>query len=402
MRSYPIKQLSYIALLIFSIACLVTACSPKSIKPANRVSVTKDTDSTVLAMDSLPSFYSPAAVAIDAAGNLYVADYGNNLIRKITPTGLVSTLAGTGTAGYVNETGILASFNQPSGLAIDASGNIYVADAGNNLIRMITPAGVTTTVAGGDTSTTNNGSINGIGINASFFDPASVSLDGAGNIFVADAGNDLIRKIAPGAVVTSFAGTVTDSLAANIFNNPTGVTLDSHGNIFVANYLDNNILKVNSAGAVSVFAGTDSIGSANGPASQATFYFPNSVAVDGSGNVYVSDGVNNLIRKITTDGTVSTLAGSGLAGAVDATGTQASFNGPAGLTVDATGNVYVADSNNNLIRKITPDGVVTTVAGNGQAGSKNGQTMARLNKKYVLASNKKRLNMFIRHLRRPK
>jgi len=182
------------------------------------------------------------------------------------------------------------------------------------------------------------------------------------------------------------------------FNNPTGVTLDASGNVYVANYLNNTILIINPAGTTSIFAGSASgqQGSANGPAASATFYFPNSVAADASGNVYVADGINNLIRKITSGGIVSTFAGDGLAGAVDSTGTNASFNGPAGLAVDAAGNVYVADSDNNLIRKITPAGVVTTIAGNGQQGAKNGIAIAHRNKKLIKINSKNTLNLLYR------
>jgi sugar lactone lactonase YvrE len=389
MRYYHIKQVFYIAFLIFSATCFIIACTPKNIKPNTSATAPKGGDSTVVA-DSLPSFYSPAGVAVDAAGNIYVADYGNNLIRKITSGGIVSTFAGSGTQGQLNAIGNLASFNHPAGIAVDASGNVYVADAGNNLIRKITTVGAVSTLAGHDTT----GSVNGPGATASFFDPASAALDGQGNVYVADAGNNLIRMINPAGTVSTVTGNGTDTSINVIFNNPTGIAADAAGNIFVANYLNNNILKVGPAGAVSVLAGTGLTGAANGPGNTATFYFPNSVAVDAADNVYVSDGVNNLIRKIAPDGTVSTLAGSGVAGAVDSTGTAASFNGPAGLTVDAAGNVYVADSNNNLIRKITPAGVVTTVAGNGMAGSKNGQAVARLNKKFIKTATKKMLNIF--------
>ncbi len=338
-------------------------------------------------------------MAVDAAGNIYVADYGNNLIRKITPAGVVSTFAGSGNQGVTDGAGTLASFNAPTGITADASGNLFVADAGNNLIRKITPAGVVSTVAGSDST----GSANGIGNAASFYDPLSVAVDGSGNLYVADAGNDEVRKITSGGTVTTFAANDTSSTASAspvglAFNNPTGVTVDASGNVYVANYLNNTILTINPAGTASIFAGSASgqQGSANGPAASATFYFPNSVAADASGNIYVADGINNLIRKITPGGIVSTFAGNGLAGAVDSTGTNASFNGPAGLAVDAAGNVYVADSDNNLIRKITPAGVVTTIAGNGQQGSKNGVAIAHRNKRKIGVASKNVFNLLYR------
>ncbi len=373
---------------------MFNACQKENIHQNHTIS---GQDTTVLdsvaKIDSLPSFNSPSGVAVDASGNIYVADYGNNLIREIAPGGMVSTFAGSGFSGYNNATGLLASFTQPTGLAIDKSGNLFVADAGNNLVREITPAGVVTTLAGADTI----GSVNAADTSSSFFDPVSVTVDSKDNVYVADAGNDLIRLISSGSVST-FAGTLNTGSSTTLspFNNPTGVAIDAAGNVFVANYLGNTILEINPAGVVSTYAGTGLPGANNGPANSATFFYPNSIAVDAADNVYVSDGVNNLIRKITPGGVVSTLAGSGNPGAVDSTGVYASFNGPAGLALDAAGNVYVADSNNNLIRKITPAGVVSTVAGNGQQGSKNGQAVARRNRKPAKVATKNNLNLIYR------
>jgi sugar lactone lactonase YvrE len=402
MRLNPVKPFLYTALLLLIAACFITACTKKDIKPnGNIITGSNPSKDSLAAIDSLPSFDSPTGVAVDAAGNIYVADYGNDLIRKINLAGLVSTLAGTGVQGQINATGILASFSRPTGIALDAAGNLYVADAGNNLIRKITQAGVVTTLAGGDTT----GTVNGQGSTASFFDPLGVALDGSGNVYVADAGNNLIRMITPAGVVSTLAGNgnvVTDNgtLSANSFNNPTGVAADAAGNVYVANYLNNNILEVNPAGVVTNFAGDGQAGFADGAAASAEFYYPNNLAIDAAKNIYVSDGVNDLIRKMTPDGTVSTFAGSGEAGAVDSTGTAASFNGPAGLAVDAKGNVYVADSNNNLIRKITPAGVVSTIAGNGQPGAKNGLAVVHRNKKALKITAKNRFNIWKPGIRR--
>ncbi len=397
MKLCPIKQLFYTLLLLLLITSF-NACTKKDIKLNQSTTKTTTTaDSIVAATDSLPSFYSPTGLAIDAAGNLYVADYGNNLIRKISTTGIVSTVAGSGNQGSINATGVLASFSQPTGVAVDANGNLYIADSGNNLIREISSSGVVTTLAGGDTTGT---TLNGTGLNTSFFDPVGIAVDGTFNVYVADAGNNLIRKITAAGVVTSFAGNnAADSSTAKLFNNPTGVALDTKNNVYVAGYLNDDILKISPVGAISIFAGVpDTTGSINGSGSTVRFYFPNSVAVDAANNVYVADGVNNLIRKITPTGVVSTFAGSGLAGATDSTGTAASFNGPAGLAIDATGNIYVADSNNDLIRKITPAGVVSTIAGNGTPGSKNGKAFASRNNPFIkLNLNRRRINAAYKH-----
>lgn len=394
MEPLLIRPLCCRFLFLLSVACAFAACKGEEISPSDYTTVNDSLASGggTTPPSNLPTFNLPSSVALDAAGDIYVADYGNNLIREISTAGVVTTFAGSGNAGYTDETGLLASFNEPAGLTIDASGNLFVADAGNNLIRKITTAAVVTTIAGSDTT----GYVDGTGVAAAFFNPLAVAVDGSDNVYVADAGNDVIRVVSSGGKVSTFAGAVNTSsnTSASPFNNPSGIALGSGGNLFVANYLDNNILEVNSAGAVSTYAGTDSIGSNNGPALSATFYYPNSVAVDAGGNVYVSDGVNNLIRKITPGGMVSTFAGSGAAGAIDSVGVYASFNGPAGLAVDASGNVYVADSNNNEIRKITPAGVVTTIAGTGIQGAQNGTAAARRNKKPLKLRPRPRVDIF--------
>ena len=378
MKYYPTKPLLYIALLMLCLGLFNTSCKKRDIKPNNNTVKDSVVNDSTIKVNNEPTFNSPTGLVLDAAGNLYVADYGNNEIREIATDGTVTTIAGNGTQGVINASDTLATFNEPAGITIDAAGNLYVADSGNNLIREISTTRAVTTMAGGDTT---GFAINGTGINASFFDPLSVVADASGNIYVADAGDNQIRKVTSAGAVTTFAGNADSTNAVAVFTNPTGVARDAAGNIFVAGYLTNTILKITPGGTITTLAGTGQPGAANGPANSATFYFPNSVAVDGTDNVYVADGVNNLIRKITPDGTVSTLAGNGTAGAADSTGTAASFDGPAGLAVDAAGNVYVADSNNNLIRKITPAGVVSTLAGNGLPGNRNGKAFAYRNKK---------------------
>jgi sugar lactone lactonase YvrE len=371
------KQLLYIAVIIFSGACFFISCSktnPVSPYKYNTKTSTGNGNTNgnpaggiITNPDSTTAlnFSAPDDVAVDAAGNLYVADYGNNLIRKISPAGAVSTLAGSGNIGAINGTGTSASFNGPSGLAVDATGNVYVADAGNNLIRKITPAGLVSTLAGTIATVDTSGTTLTEPV---FSGPSGVAVDASGNVYVADAGNNQIRVVSPAGIISTFAGTggagAADGAGTSAtFNNPTGVAVDASGNVYVADLLNNMIRKITPAKIVSTLAGKDSIGSSDGKGSSASFYFPNSLAVDASGNIYVTDDINNLIRKITPDGTVSTLAGSSIAGHANGNGTTASFNDPAGIALDASGNAYVADANNNLIRKISPAGVVTTVAG---------------------------------------
>ena len=291
----------------------------------------------------------------------------------VNPNPVVITLAGSGTAGNTNGTGTAASFNDPYGVAVDGSGNMYVADHRNNLIRKITPAGVVTTLAGSGST----GSTNGTGTAASFNYPGGIAVDGSGNVYVGDTGNNLIRKITPAGVVTTLAGSGSEGSAnetgtAASFRSPWGVAVDGSDNVYVADPNNNLIRKITSAGVVTTLAGSGSSGSTNGTGTAASFRSPWGVAVDGSGNVYVADRSNHLIRKITPEGVVTTLAGSGSEGSANGTGTAASFNSPSGVAVDFSGNVYVADQSNNLIRKITPEGVVTTLAGSGSSGSTNG------------------------------
>ena len=285
-------------------------------------------------------------------------------------TAAVSTLAGSGTAGFANETGAAAQFNYPRGVAVDASGNVYVADVTNNRIRKISSAGKVTTLAGSGTS----GNANGTGVAAQFNFPYDVAIDASGNVYVTDYMNDRIRKITPAGVVTTFAGGsegfADGTGAAAQFNGPIGIALDASGNLFVADYWNNRIRKITSAGVVTTFAGSTE-GSDDGTGTAAKFNLPCGIAVDASGNMYVADRGNNRIRKITSSGVVTTLAGS-TKGFADGTGTAAKFDSPAGIAVDASGNVYVGDEFNHRIRKITSTGVVSTFVGNGTVGFTDG------------------------------
>ncbi|WP_345950130.1 NHL repeat-containing protein [Mucilaginibacter sp. PAMB04274] len=243
--------------------------------------------------------------------------YGN-LVTFKTSTGTaditvnVTTLAGNGSPGLTNGAAINASFNSPQGTAVDAQGNVYVSDSFNHLIRKITPAGIVSTFAGKGTLGFSGGNAT---TEAQFYSPQGIAVDGSGNVYVADQGN-------------------------------------------------NAIYKITQAGTVTVLAGNGTVGASNGTGSAATFNSPQGIAVDGAGNVYVADRNNNRIRKITSAGVVSTLAGTGANGFTNGDGTTAVFNRPAGVALDATGNLYVTDQNNYAIRKVTSAGVVSTLIGN--------------------------------------
>lgn len=295
-------------------------------------------------------FYNPTGVATDAAGNVYVADYENNKIRKVSPTGEVSTFAGS-SQGFADGMGAEAQFYFPSGVATDSAGNVYVADTFNNRIRKITPDGMVTTLAG-----SSQGFVDGTLLTAKFFRPYGVTTDIAGNVYVADGANHKIRKITIAGIVSTLAGSTqgfNDGIGtAARFNLPIGVTADASGNVFVADYFNHKIRKITPTGVVSTFAGSTS-GAADGTGILAQFNLPYGVAIDNAGNIYVGDVFNSKIRKISPIGVVSTFAGSGNYGSSDGIGIAAEFFRPNGVATDSAGNVYVADTNNNLIRKIT-------------------------------------------------
>jgi sugar lactone lactonase YvrE len=305
-------------------------------------------------------FSVPYGVATDANGNVYVADQNNHRIRKITPAGVVTTLAGSGSAGFADGTGTTASFNYPSGVATDANGNVFVADLENHRIRKITPAGVVTTLAGSGII----GNTNATGTAASFNYPNGIATDATGNIYVADEGNHRIRKITSSGVVTSLAGNgisgFTDGPGESAqFHNPNGVATDAIGNVYVADYVNHRIRKITSGGVVSTLAGNGTDGFANGIGTSASFNYPTGVATDAVGNVYVADYLNHRIRKITPAGVVTTYAGSGISGNNNGAGTTATFSGPTGVAIDGSGNFYVVDRFNYRIRKINSTPPVT-------------------------------------------
>jgi len=311
------------------------------------------------------SFYYPTGVVADGSGNLFVADMLNNEIRKVViSTGVVTTLAGSTISGSSDGTGTAASFNWPYGVAIDGNGNLYVADQRNNEIRKIVlSTGAVTTLAGSTTA----GSVDGTGTAASFNWPSGVAIDSNGNLYVADQRNNEIRKIVISTgVVTTLAGSTSAGSAngtgtAASFSYPTGITTDGNGNLYIADQHNNEIRNVViSTGVVTTLAGSTTAGSANGTGTAASFTYPTGVAIDSNGNIYIADQSNTEIRKIViSTGVVTTLAGSTTSGSANGTGTSASFYYPTGVAMDGNGNLFVADAGNDEIRQIaiSPTGV---------------------------------------------
>ena len=301
-------------------------------------------------------FNLPRGVGIDSAGNVDVGEQSNNRIRRITPAGVVTTFAGTGVSGFADGPGAAAQFTNPYGVAIDGEGNVYVAEAGGNRIRKISPAGVVTTLAG----TGAPGMVDGPGAAAQFRFPIGVATDSDANVYVADFGNHRIRKITRAGEVSTLAGigvggpgSFEDGPGATAqFNLPIGVGTDIAGNVYVGDWANHRIRKITPAGEVSTLAGTGVGGFADGPGASAQFQLPRGVATDSMGNVYVADGNNHRIRKITPVGVVTTLAGTGVAGFTDGSGAAAQLNNPHGVALDSAGNIYAGDTLNHRIRKI--------------------------------------------------
>ena len=287
-------------------------------------------------LNTAAQFSNPTGIALDTSGNLYVADSGNSEIREVTTAGSVTTL-------------FSSPLKNPDGIAVDNSGNLYVADTGNNLIRKIS-GGVISTLGG-----------------SQFNAPRGIAVDASGTVYVADSGNNVIRKITSGGTVSTLAGSgvagyVNQTGTAAEFNDPTAVAVDGSGNVYVADFNNKVVREITSGGKVSTLAGQAGVaGDMDGVGTAALFNAPNGVAVDANGNVYVTDALipattstesgNNLVRKISATKVVSTLGGqAGVEGGANGTGTAAQFDSPQGVAVNGTGEVFVADTYNQSIR----------------------------------------------------
>jgi sugar lactone lactonase YvrE len=377
--------------------------------------------------------YSPVGVAVDAAGNLYIADSNNQRIRKVDPSGIITTVAGNGTQGFSGDGGPATSarLDDPAGIAMDGAGNLYIADSLNFRVRKVNTAGIINTVAGNGTMTSSGDG--GPATSAGFgsgpwgiaFDGAGnfyisegfrvrkvtpagiistvagngkegfsgdggpatgaqldaldgIAVDGAGNLYIADTLNQRLRKVNSAGIISTFAGNGYVYFSGDggpatsaSLDGPTAVALDSNGNLYIADYSNRRIRKVNSAGTVSTVAGGPSCFYCGdgGPATSADIGSPAAIALDGVGNLYIADSADH-VRKVNTAGIISTVAGNGNQGFSGDGGaaTSASMINPDGLAVDGTGNLYIADSGNYRIRKVTPAGIISTVAGNGKPG----------------------------------
>lgn len=354
----------FYAAVFFTLLCTaLSACNRSEIAPVPDSGVTdvltvitlagNGSAGFVDAADTAARFLSPSGVAADLSGNVYVADAGNHAVRKISPSGIVTTLAGNGSAGFADGTGNAARFNFPTGLALDRAGNLFIADAENRRIRKVIPAGIVTTVAG----TGAFGTSDGAALQATFSYPVGVATDSAGNVFIADQGAQLIRKLSVSGVVTTVAGTTVNGAGVRgsrngaaleaTFNNPGAVAAGRGDTLYIADVLNNSIRRFASDSVVTLAGSITSL---------LTFYYPYGVAVDSTGRLYVADRANNRIQQVSKAGAVSTLSGRGQSGKIDGDANEAMFSAPEGVAVGSPiasgGAVYVADTRNHCIRKI--------------------------------------------------
>jgi uncharacterized protein (TIGR03437 family) len=315
-------------------------------------------------------------LAIDPSGNLYIADSLNNRVRKVAGT-TISTIAGSGGYSYSGDGGpaTAAQLNTPEAVAVDAAGNIYFADTANNVVRQISSKGVINTIAGNGTA--GFGGDGGAAGSAQLSAPQGLAVDASGNVFVADTANARVRKIS-GGTITTVAGSGTqgyggDGAAATSaqLNTPVGLAVDKAGNIYITDVSASVIRKVAPNGIITTVAGNGSQGYSGdtGPATGAMLNGPQGIAVDASGNLYITDTLNGVIREVTASGTISTIAGNGIDGYAGDGGpaTSAEFGSPTGIVADSAGNLYIADSGSR-IRKVFTSGIITTIAGSGVRG----------------------------------
>jgi hypothetical protein len=305
----------------------------------------------------------PSKEATDSAGNLYIADTANNVIREVSALGTITTIAGTGTAGYTGDSAVAtaAQLNHPAGVAIDSAGDLFIADTGNNVIREVLPSGVIVTAAG--TGSSGYTGDNGAGFNATLNAPSGLAVDSFGNLYIADAGNNVVRELSVLGTMTTIAGNGTSGYSGDNgsaivaqLKAPNGVSVDNAGNVIIADIGNSVVREVNLLGIVKTVAGSGTAGYSgdNGPATSAQLNGPSGVTVDSGGDIYIAEAVGARVRRVSSAGTITTVAGNGAAGDSGDSGpaTAAQFSNPSDVALDSLGNLFVADTNNQSIRTV--------------------------------------------------
>ena len=327
------------------------------------------------------TFKNPSVIKVDASGSIYIVDGVSNVVRKISSS-IIRTVAGNGSRGFSGDggAGTAANLSNPSGLVIDGSGNLYIEDQSNYRIRKVNASGIISTIAGngtngfsGDGGAATAAMLSGVVGGPSASPNMGLAIDGSGNLLIADRINNRIRRINTSGIISTLAGGLGfGNLYSQTSIAPYDVKTDASGNIFMVDLRNNCIRKINSAGIVSIVAGTGvrSFSGDGGPATNATLSQPTNLDIDASGNIYISDNLNNRIRVVNTSGIISTIAGNGLAGTAavcgdDGPATNANLNQPNGVAVDPAGNIYIADYHHMRVRKVNTSGFISTYAGDG-------------------------------------
>lgn len=307
----------------------------------------------------------PQCVAVDPSGNVYIADWLNNVVREVSPAGVINTIAGNGTQGYSGDGGpaVSAQLSFPFGLALDSAGDLYIADSSNNVIREVTTDGNINTIAGNNT--VGYSGDGGAATSAQLYGPYGVAVDSVGDVYISDSGNQVIREVLAGGMIVTIGGNHYPGYAGdggNVagaqFNYPKGLALDPAGNLYVADYGNSVIRKIALNGTITTVAGTGVAGYSGdgGAAVDAELAYPESVAADSAGNLYIADTLNQTIREVSASGSIATVAGNRTPGYSGDGGPAASAQlyYPKGVAVASSGEIYIADWNNDVIRSLTP------------------------------------------------
>ena len=381
----PRRVLAALAVVLLGVISLVLSASP-AWATAGTITTVAGTGTPGFSGDGGPAAAAqlsfPAGVAVDSSGSYFIADLGNHRVRKVDPSGVITTVAGTGTAGFSGDGGpaTAAELDSPSDVVLDSAGDLFIVDFGDNRVRKIDTSGTITTVAG--TGAAGSSGDGGSAASAKLDAPAGLDIDSAGNLFIADYGNNRVRKVSASGTITTVAGTGAAGFSGD--GGPaTSAKLDAPGdvvvwagNLFIADSSNSSIRRVDPSGVISTVAGTGVTGFSgdSGPATSAQLSFPVGLAVDSSGNLFIADYGNNRIREVDLSGTITTVAGTGAAGSSGDGGAavDADLYAPARVNLDAAGDFFISDLANSRIREVEALGSPATVPDAPTGGERGG------------------------------